>query len=340
MFFKRFTGLFSNAIGIDLGTANTLVYLKGEGIVTREPSVVAVNKNTKKVIAVGKEAKRMIDRAPPTIAATRPMRDGVISDFDVCEQMLRYFIGQTARKTLFTHLAVVIAVPYGINPVSKRAVMDSAYRAGADEACTLAEPIASALGVGLPVGEPAGSMIIDIGGGTTEVAILSLGDIAYAESIGIGGDEFDRSIMNFVRNKYNLAIGSLMAEEIKIQIGSAMPLDEELRYEVKGRDTVTGLPRSEYISSDEVRQAIENNLSNIVESVKRALEHSPPELVGDLIDRGITLAGGGSQLRGIDKLISDATGVPAFVGDDPLCAVANGTGHYIESDNWRSLVSQ
>ncbi|MDR3228553.1 MAG: rod shape-determining protein [Puniceicoccales bacterium] len=332
--FKKVLGFFSNAIGIDLGTANTLVYLKGKGIVMREPSVVAIHNDTRKPIAVGAEAKKMLGRTPGTISAVRPMKDGVIADFEISEHMLRYFIEKVARKTLFAHLSVVIAVPYGITPVEKRAVLDSAQRAGADVAVTLAEPIASALGIGLPVGESAASMIVDIGGGTTEVAILSIGDIVHAKSIRVGGDELDASITNYVKRAYNLDIGPRMSEEIKIRIGSAVKLDEELRMEVRGREK-NGLPHSLSIGSEEVREAIGENLNQIVDAVREALDHSPPELAGDILTRGIALAGGGSQLRGIDKLISDATGVPVFVGDDPMCAVVNGTGRFIEDNHWR-----
>jgi len=337
-FFRHLSGFFSNAIGIDLGTANTLVYLKGHGIVMREPSVVARYNDTGEVAAFGIKAKEMLGRTPGNITAVRPMKDGVISDFEITEQMLRYFINRVAQKNIFTHLNVLIAVPFGINAVSKRAVLDSARRAGANMAGTLAEPIASALGVGLPVGESKASMIVDIGGGTTEVAVLSIGGIAHANSIGVGGDEFDANIINYIRNAYNLVIGPRMAEEIKIRIGSAGPLDEEMRMEIRGRDAMGGLPRSETVSSDEVRKALENPLQQIIDVVKRTLEHCPAELSGDLVDRGIALAGGGSLLRGIDKLISDAIHVPAFVGDDPLCAVANGTGRYIEEKNWHRLV--
>ncbi|MDR2863797.1 MAG: rod shape-determining protein [Puniceicoccales bacterium] len=333
---KRLPTFFSNAIGIDLGTANTLVYVKDRGIVMREPSVVAIHNDTRKPIAVGNEAKAMLGRTPGSITAIRPMKDGVIADFEISEHMLRYFINKAARKSFFTHLTVKIAVPYGITGVEKRAVLDSAYRAGANEAETIPEPIASALGVGLPVGEPAASMIVDIGGGTTEVAILSIGGIVYARSIRVGGDEFDASITNYVKRAYNLIIGERTAEEIKIQIGSAVPLVQELTLEVKGRDAMSGLPRPLYISSQEVREALVENLNAIIDAVKTSLERCPPELAADLVDRGIALAGGSSLLRGIDKLISDATGIPVFVGDDPLCAVVNGTGIYIEDERWHS----
>ncbi|MDR2844770.1 MAG: rod shape-determining protein [Puniceicoccales bacterium] len=332
---KRLPAFFSNAIGIDLGTANTLVYVKDRGIVMREPSVVAIQNSTRKPIAVGNAAKQMLGRTPGTITAIRPMKDGVIADFEISEHMLRYFIGQAVRKAFFTRLTVMIAVPYGITAVEKRAVLDSAYRAGANEAETIAEPIASALGVGLPVGDSAASMIVDIGGGTTEVAILSIGDIVHARSIRVGGDEFDTSIINYVKRAYNLIIGERTAEEIKIKIGSAVPLVQEMTLEVKGRDAMSGLPRPLYITSQEVREALMENLNAIIDAVRSALERCPPELASDLVDRGIALAGGGSLLRGIDKLVSDATGVPVFVGEDPMCAVVNGTGVYIEDSRWR-----
>jgi rod shape-determining protein MreB len=329
---------FSNAIGIDLGTANTLVYLKGKGIVMREPSVVAINSETKKPIAVGLEAKKMLGRTPDTIIAVRPMKEGVIADFEISEHMLRYFIRRVARRNLFTHLSVVIAVPFGITAVERRAVIDSAYHAGADDARTIAEPIASALGVGLPVGESAASMIVDIGGGTTEVAILSIGDIVKSstKSVRVGGDAFDQSIINYVKRAYNLSIGERTAEEIKIEIGSAVPLDREMRMEVRGRDAMSGLPRSQLLSSEEVREALTENLNTVTEAVRSSLEHCPAELASDLYVRGLVLAGGGALFRGLDKLISDATGIPVFVGDDPMCAVVNGTGIAIEGDHWRA----
>ncbi|MDR1498596.1 MAG: rod shape-determining protein [Puniceicoccales bacterium] len=334
--FKRLPGFFSTAIGIDLGTANTLVYLKDKGIVMREPSVVAMHNETRKPIAVGQEAKLMLGRTPGTITAVRPMKDGVIADFEISEHMLRHFINKVARKTLFTNLTVIIAVPYGITPVERRAVLDSAFRAGADDARTIPEPVASALGVGLPVGEPAASMIVDIGGGTTEVAILSIGDIVYARSLRVGGDELDQSIINHVKRSYNLVIGERTAEEIKIKIGSAVEQVQETKLEAKGRDAMSGLPRTLYISSEEVREALSENLKSITDAVRNALERCPPELASDLVDRGIALAGGGSLLRGMDKLISDNTGVPVFVGDDPMCAVVNGTGAYIADSRWRA----
>ena len=268
--FNRLPGFFSNAIGIDLGTANTLVYVKDKGVVLREPSVVAIDKN-RKPIAVGAEAKMMLGRTPESITALRPMKDGVIADFEISEHMLRYFIGKVAKKNIFTKLSVVVAVPYGITAVEKRAVMDSAYRAGADEVKTISEPLASALGIGLPVGDPAGSMIVDIGGGTTEVAILSLGDIVYAKSIRVGGDELDNSIISYVKRSYNLVIGERTAEEIKIKIGSAYPLDQELTLEIRGRDAMSGLPRTLHITSQEVRECLMENFNDIIDACRSAL---------------------------------------------------------------------
>ena len=335
MLLKRLPGLFTHAIGIDLGTANTLVYLKDRGVVLREPSVVAIRTSTRKPIAVGNDAKMMLGRTPGDILALRPMKDGVIADFEISEHMLRYFIGKVAKKSLFTNLVVVIAVPFGITAVEKRAVMDSAYRAGADDVITIPEPVASAIGVGLPVEEPAGSMIVDIGGGTTEVAILSLGGIVHARSIRVGGDEFDAAITNYIRRSYNLIIGERTAEDIKIKIGSAYPLEQELTMEVKGRDSVTGLPRQLHLTSQEVRESMMDNLNAIIEAVKAALERCPPQLAADLVDRGIALAGGGALIRGLDRLISEATGLPVFVAEEPLCAVVNGTGKILaNSSRW------
>ena len=324
--FKRFPGLFTQAIGIDLGTANTLVFLKDRGVVLREPSVVAIRTSTRKPIAVGNEAKMMLGRTPGDIQALRPMKDGVIADFEISEHMLRYFIGKVARKSFLTNLTVVVAVPYGITAVERRAVMDSAYRAGADVVITIPEPVASAIGVGLPVEEPTGSMIVDIGGGTTEVAVISLGGIVHARSLRVGGDEFDLSITKYIRSSYNLIIGERTAEEIKIKIGSAYALEQELTYEVRGRDAVTGLPRSLHLTSQEVREAMADNVNQIIEAVKSSLERIPPELSADLVDRGIVIAGGGALIRRIDRALSEATGLPVIVAEDPLCAVVNGTG--------------
>ncbi|MDR2513057.1 MAG: rod shape-determining protein [Puniceicoccales bacterium] len=332
---KRLPG-FSNAIGIDLGTANTLIHLRGKGIVLDEPSVVAIHKESKRPIAVGADAKRMLGRTPGAIEAVRPMKDGIIADPDVSEHMLRFFIGKVARKAILSRLKVVVAVPYEISQASERALTDSTYRAGADDVETIREPVAAALGSGLPVGEPAASMIVDIGGGTTEVAILSLGNIACAKSLRVGGDAFDASIIERIKVMYNLNIGPRMAEDIKIKIGSAVPLKQELRMEVKGRDTLRGVPHSIIIGSEEVRDALKGSLEAITTGVRDVLERCAPELSADLVDRGIALAGGGALLRGVDRLISDVTGIPVFVADDPMRAVANGAGIFLENKNWRS----
>lgn len=332
-------GNFSTDIGIDLGTATTLVYLKGEGIVLCEPSVVAIYKNTGDVLAVGEEAKLMLGKTPGSIIAIRPMRDGVIADFDVTEEMLRYFIKKASPRKLFLRPRIVIAVPSGITEVEKRAVKDSALRAGAREVIPIEEPIAAAIGVGLPIAEPQGSMIIDIGGGTTEIAVISLGGIVYARSIRVGGDEMDDSVIEHMKKNYNLMIGERTAEEIKIKIGSAWPLTEEVNIEVRGRDLITGLPKFLKVSSEEIRDALQIPLKEIVDAAKVTLERTPPELASDLIERGIVLCGGGSLLRGIDKLIAEETGLACFVADDPLTAVALGTGKILEEPKFLKKIS-
>ncbi|MGJ3242308.1 MAG: rod shape-determining protein [Opitutales bacterium] len=320
-------GFFSNDIGIDLGTANTLVYAKDKGIVLREPSVVAIYSGNRKVCAVGLEAKKMLGRTPGNIVAIRPMKDGVIADFDITEAMLRYFIKKAQPHVMhFGGLRVVVAVPSGITEVERRAVKDSAVRAGASDVILLEEPMAAAIGVGLPIEEPAANMIIDIGGGTTEVAIISLAGVVFTKSIRVGGDEIDSAIINYMKRAYNLMIGERTAEDIKIAVGSAFPLEEELSYEVRGRDSVAGLPKTIHISSQEIREALADTMSSIVELVRNALERCPPELSADLVDRGLVLAGGGAMIRGLDRLISDSTGLPVIIADDPLSAVANGTG--------------
>ena len=322
-------GLFSNDIGIDLGTATTLVYVKGEGVVLCEPSVVAIQKETSRVRAVGEEAKRMLGRTPRNIVAIRPMRDGVISDFEITEAMLRYFIKKVHRRRVLVRPAMVIAIPSGITEVEKRAVKDSAERAGARSVELIEEPKAAAVGVGLPIEEPAGNMIIDIGGGTTELAVISLGGIVYSLSIRVAGDEMDEAIIEYLRKTYNLMIGERTAEEIKIRIGSAYPLEEELSMDVRGRDLIAGLPKTVTITSVEVREALQEPIRAIVDASKTTLEHTPPELASDLIDRGIVMAGGGSLLRGLDKLIAEETGLPVHIADDPLTAVVLGTGQML-----------
>lgn len=330
----RVLGFFSSDIGIDLGTANTLVYVKGQGVVLCEPSVVAIDRVSHSVLAVGEEAKRMLGRTPGNIVAIRPMKDGVIADFDITEAMLRYFIRKVHNRSSLVSPRVVIAVPSGITEVEKRAVKDSAERAGARNPVFLVEePIAAAIGVGLPIQEPAGNMIIDIGGGTTEMAVISLSGIVFSKSIRIGGDEFDESIITHLKKTYNLMIGERTAEEIKIRIGSAYPLEEETTLDVKGRDILAGLPKTVTITSEEVREALSEPLTSILEAIRIALERTPPELSADLIDRGLILAGGGALLRGLDKLISEETGLPVHIADDPLTAIALGTGRYLNEFN-------
>jgi len=322
---RNFLGLFSNDIGIDLGTANTLVYSKDKGIVLREPSVVAIHSGTRRVLAVGNEAKKMLGRTPGNITAIRPMKDGVIADFDITEAMLRYFIKKVQTAKIIPP-RVVIAIPSGITEVEKRAVKESATHAGARDVMLLEEPMAAAIGVGLPVEEPAANMIVDIGGGTTEVAIISLAGVVYAKSIRVGGDELDAAIINYMKRAYNLLIGERTGEEIKLRIGSAAALDDEMTLEVKGRDSVAGLPKTIQVSSQEIREALNDTVNAIVEAVRSALERCPPELSADLVDRGFVLAGGGALLRGIDRLLCERTGLPVIIADDPLSAVANGTG--------------
>jgi rod shape-determining protein MreB and related proteins len=330
------TKFFSNDIGIDLGTANTLVFVKDRGIFLREPSVVAVYAGTKKVKAVGMEAKRMLGRTPGNVTVIRPMKDGVIADFEITEAMLRYFINRVTRHAKFIPPRIVIAVPSGITEVERRAVRESAIHAGAREVYLLQEPIAAAIGVQLPIEEPAANMIVDIGGGTTEVAILSLAGVVFSRSLRVGGDEFDMAITHYMKRQYNLVIGERMAEDIKISLGSAMPLEKELTLEVKGRDSIIGLPRTVTITSEEIREAMSDTLKSIVDMVKGSLERCPPELSADLVDRGIVLAGGGSLIRHIDRLISQATELPVVVADDPLSAVANGTGAVLQNLNFWS----
>ncbi|OGW75457.1 MAG: rod shape-determining protein [Omnitrophica bacterium RBG_13_46_9] len=319
-------GIFSNDMGIDLGTATTLVYIKNQGIVLCEPSVVAVQAGTSNVLAVGEEAKRMLGRTPGNIVAIRPMRNGVIADFEITESMLRYFIKKVHNSRRLVRPRMVIAIPSGITEVEKRAVKDSALHAGAREVFMVEEPIAAAIGVGLPIHEPSGSMVIDIGGGTTEMAVISLAGIVFAKSIRVAGDEMDEAIINYLKKTYNLMIGERTAEEIKMRIGSAYPLDEELTMEVKGRDLVAGLPKMISVSSEEIRESLAEPVAQIVEAVRITLERTPPELSADLMEKGLILAGGGSLLRGLDKLISEETGLPVHVAEDPLTAVALGTG--------------
>ena len=323
---SRLFDLFSNDLGIDLGTANSLVYVRDRGIMLREPSVVAIQTGTSRVLAVGEEAKRMLGRTPGTITAIRPMRDGVIADIEITEAMLRYFVKKVQNNRMMVKPNIIISVPSCITEVEKRAVKDSAKHAGAREVYLIEEPMAAAIGVGLPVEEPAGNMIVDIGGGTTEVALISLAGIVFSRSVRVGGDEMDEAIIQYMKRAYNLMIGERTAEEIKISIGSAFPLEEEMSFEVKGRDLVAGLPKTMTLTSEEVREALMDPVQVIVDAIRYTLERCPPELAVDLVDRGIVLAGGGALLRGVDKLIKDQTGLPVIIADEPLNAVANGTG--------------
>jgi len=330
MVFNAIWGLFSNDLSIDLGTANTLVYQKGKGIVMDEPSVVAVNKDSNRVLAVGKEAKGMLGRTPGSIVAIRPMRDGVIANFEITEAMLRYFIQKVHNRKALVRPRIIISVPSGITQVEKRAVRDSAQSAGAREVYLVEEPMAAAIGAGMPIQEPSGNMIVDIGGGTTEVAVISLSGIVYAKSIRIAGDELDEAIVNYVKRKYNLLIGERTAEQIKIEIGSAFPLEAKQALEVKGRDLVAGIPRTQSISDDEIREAMLEPVNAIVETIKIALERTPPELAADIVDKGIVLAGGGALLRGLEILIREETGLPITIAEDPLTCVVRGTGMVLD----------
>lgn len=330
MVFKFIGAPFSRDLGIDLGTANTLVYVKGKGILIREPSVVALRENREEVLAVGDEAKRMIGRTPGNIVAVRPMKDGVIADFDVTETMIRYFITKAHKRSRLVRPRIIICVPSGVTEVEKRAVLDAATHAGAREAYLIEEPMAAAIGAGLPVHEPTGNMVVDIGGGTTEVAIISLGGIVSSRSIRIGGDEMDEAIIHYIKRKYNLMIGERTAEEIKIEFGSAIKDGEEQIKEVRGRDMVSGLPRTLEISSEEIREALEEPVNSILDAVRFTLEQTPPELSADVMDRGIILTGGGSLLKGLDKLLIKETQMPVHLADDPLDCVVKGTGIALE----------
>ena len=343
MFLNSLSGLFSIDMGIDLGTCNTLVCVRGQGIVLNEPSVVAVKKGTNRVLkngnAVGNVAKEMIGKTPGTITAIRPLLDGVIADFDMTEAMLGYFIRKVHGRRAFVRPRVVIAVPSGITAVEKRAVYNSAQRAGARRVYQVPEPMAAALGAGLPVAEPRASMIVDIGGGTTEVAILSLADISTAESIRVAGDDLDEAIINYMKRTYNMMIGQPTAEKIKIDIGSAAELENEMTMEVRGRDMISGLPRKAVISSEEVREALKEPVGLIVEAVVRTLERAEPELAADLVEDGIVLAGGGALLRGLDTVLSQTTGLKVRVADEPLTCVARGTAIFLEHLNeWKDTM--
>ena len=333
--FESLFGFISKDLAIDLGTANTLVYVKGRGIVSNEPSVVAVHKDsrgTKKVIAVGEEAKKMLGKTPGNIVAIRPLKDGVIADFEITEAMLKYFIQKIHNKKSYARPRIVISVPSGITPVEKRAVKESAESAGAREVYLIEEPMAAAIGVGLPITEPSGNMIVDIGGGTTEVAVISLAGIVYCNSVRVAGDKIDEAIIQYVKRKYNLLIGERTAELIKINIGSAYPNpnEEEITMEIKGRDLVGGIPKTLEISSKEVREAIAEPVNSIVEAVRIALERTPPELASDIVDKGIVISGGGALLRNLDLLIKEVTRLPVIIAENPLTAVVEGAGQALD----------
>ncbi|HKR10501.1 MAG TPA: rod shape-determining protein [Pyrinomonadaceae bacterium] len=326
MSFPFISGLRSNDLAIDLGTANTLVYAKGRGVVLSEPSIVAINKVTNSVEAVGKEAKEMLGRTPGNIVAIRPMRDGVIANFEVTEKMLQHFIRKAHNGRTWVSPRVVIGIPSEITQVERRAVEDSAYRAKASEVYLVEEAVAAAIGAGLPITEPHGNIVVDIGGGTTDIAVISLGGIVYARAVRTAGDAMDNAVAEFVKRKYNLLIGERTAEEIKINLGSAFPLDEPLSMEVRGRNLVEGIPQTITVGDDEVRQALEPAVSSIVDAVRVALERTPPELSADIIDRGVVLTGGGALLANLDKRLRTETGLPVFIADDPLTSVVLGAG--------------
>ena len=327
--FSYLTGMGGRDMAVDLGTANTLVYVRGRGIVLSEPSVVAIDSRTSEVHAVGIEAKRMLGRTPGTIQAIRPLKDGVIADFDVTEQMLRHFI-QKVHQNRWAHPRVVVCVPSGVTGVEKRAVEEACLSAGARQAYLIEEPMAAAIGAGLPVGEPTGNMVVDIGGGTSEVAVISLGGIVVSQSIRVGGDELDEAIINYVKKEYKLLIGQQTAEEVKLEIGSAYPLDEEVQAEIRGRDLVTGLPKTLVLTSEEVREALKEPVDQIVDAVKLTLDKTPPELASDIMDRGIMLAGGGALLNGLDERLRFDTHMPVHVAESPLTCVAIGAGRSLE----------
>src|SRR5215468_210196 len=327
-------GVFSNDLAIDLGTANTLIYVKNQGIVCNEPSVVAVQQRNerggKKVLAVGAEAKRMLGRTPGSIVAIRPLKDGVIADFEITEAMLRYFIQKVHNRRTLVRPRIIVGVPFGITEVEKRAVRESAESAGAREVYLIEEPMAAAIGAGLPITEPTGNMIVDIGGGTTEVAVISLSGIVFSRSVRVGGDKMDEAIVAYMKRKYNMAIGEQTAERIKMTIGNAHPLDQELTMEVKGRDMVAGVPKTVLVSSEEVREALAEPINAIVESVLLALERTPPELAADIVDKGVVLTGGGALLKNMDVLLREETGLPVMVADDPISAVVLGSGKTLD----------
>jgi rod shape-determining protein MreB and related proteins len=335
--FKKFLDIFSNDLAIDLGTANTLVYMRNHGIIVNEPSVVAVTYNTfdsqSKVRAVGLEAKKMIGKTPEGIKTIKPMQDGVIADFNVTQEMLRYFIRKSISGTKIIKPRIIICIPFGITEVEKRAVKESAVQAGAREVFLIEEPMAAAIGANLPITDPSGNMIVDIGGGTTEVAVISLGGIVFSKSVRVAGEKFDESIINYIKKRYSLLIGERMAESIKISIGNAYPLDiDNDTFEVKGRDLIAGAPKTIEVNSDEIREALSDPIAHVIEAIKVTLEKTPPELASDIVDKGIILTGGGSMLANLDVLIRDKTGLPVALADDPLTCVVRGCGKVIESE--------
>lgn len=327
---SRFLSLLSSDMAIDLGTAHTLVYVQGKGIVLNEPSVVAIEKNTNTILAVGSEAKRMVGRTPGNIAAIRPMKEGVIADFEMAERMLRYFITKVHNRSAFVRPRIIIGVPSRITQVEQRAVRESAELAGAREVYLIEEPVAAAIGAGLPITEPSGNMVVDIGGGTTDIAVISLGGIVYSESVKVAGDQIDSAIINHVKREYSLLIGEHMAERVKVEIGSAYPLPEKAQMMVKGRDLISGIPRTIVLEDTEIREALQDSIAIIVAAIKVALENTPPELAGDIIDRGIVLTGGGSLLKGLDARLRDETALPIVTVDDPLTSVVLGVGKTLE----------
>lgn len=333
--FKKILDWFSNDLAIDLGTANTLVYAKDRGIIVNEPSVVAVHQTSKgfnKVLAVGKEAKEMLGRTPGSIRAIRPMKDGVIADFEVTQELLRYFIRKSMNGSKLIKPRIIICIPFGITQVEKRAVKESAEQAGAREVYLIEEPMAAAIGAGLPITEPSGNMIVDIGGGTTEVAVISLGGIVFSKSVRVAGDKFDDAIASYIKKKYSLLIGERTAEQIKMSIGNAYPFDGEIKsFEVKGRDLIAGAPKIIEVTSDEIRDALSDPISEVVEAIKVSLEKTPPELAADIVDNGIILAGGGGLLENLDVLIKEKTGLPVSLAEDPLTSVVRGCGTALES---------
>ncbi len=342
MLFDWVSGLFSSDLAIDLGTANTLIYVRGKGIVSCEPSVVAVQRDergVRKVRAVGREAKEMLGRTPGSVQAIRPLRDGVIADFEITEAMLEYFIKKTNNRKTLVKPRIVICVPFGITEVEKRAVRESAESAGAREVHLIEEPMAAAIGAGLPVTEATGNMVVDIGGGTSEVAVISLAGIVYSQSIRVGGDKMDEAIQAYLKRKYNLMVGEQTAERVKCQVGNAYPLDEPLTMEVKGRDLVAGVPRTLVINSDEIRDALAEPINSIVDAVMSALEKTPPELCSDIKDKGIVLTGGGALLRNLDVLLREETGLPVMVADDPISAVVLGSGKSLDHPELLAMIA-